>query len=196
MEKRVYTSRKRKRIWSPTKRKILLLLQAGIALSFAGTLGRQYKILSEISDEWRKIDRQYLYRLVHEFMHERLISMRENDDGTMTAVLTEKGKKRALTFNIDTLKLPTDEKWNGCWHGVLFDISEKSKSAREALREKLRELGFYPLQKSVFVYPYPCREQIDFIVEFFGVRRFVRYAVLTDISNEAELLLHFGLSPS
>ncbi|MDO8564727.1 MAG: hypothetical protein Q7R88_01905 [bacterium] len=191
--KRRYTRWKGRRIWSPAKRKVLLLLEAGVALSFAGTLGRQYKILSEIPEEWKKIDRQYLYRLVHEFMHERLIGMRENKDGTMTAILTEKGRKRVVTVNIDRLKLPAEEKWDGRWHGVLFDIPEKYKGAREALREKLRELGFYPWQKSVFVYPYPCRDQIDFVVEFFEVRRFVRYTVLIDPSNEAELLIHFHL---
>ena len=184
---------KRKRIYSPIKQKVLLLLQAGVGLSFAGTLGRQMRILKEAAREWKGVDDRYLKQIVREFYHERLLDECENDDGTTTISLTEKGKKRALTFNIDVIKIPEEKKWNGKWHCVFFDVPEKQKHKRHALREKLRDLGFHQWQKSVFVHPYPCHDQIDFVVEFFGLRPYVRYAMLTDITNEAELLLHFGL---
>lgn len=196
MKRRVYTKRSVKRLWSPTKRKVLLLLQAGVALSFAGTLGRQYRIIKELSEEWKQINRKYLYDIMREFKRERLVGMKENADGTKTVTLTEKGKKRLITFNIDRLEIPKLKKWDGKWHVVFFDIPEKRKAAREALRLKLADLGFYHWQKSVFVYPYMCRDQIDFIVEFFDIRQFVRYGALSDITNEAELLFHFNLTKS
>lgn len=193
-ERKTTRKRRAKRVYSPTKLRIMLLLQAGVALSFAGTIGRQFKVLKEFSDEWKDIDRQYLHRIVREFYVDRLVSEKENGDGTKTLVLTEKGKKRALTFNFQTLTIPKQERWNELWHCVFFDIPEKLKLKRHALRAKLYDLGFYHWQKSVFVHPYPCRDQIDFVVEFFGIRRYVRYGVLTNITNEAELLLHFGLT--
>jgi DNA-binding transcriptional regulator PaaX len=76
---------------------------------------------------------------------------------------------------------------------VIYDIPHSKKAARDALRRKLRELGFFEWQKSVFIYPYPCREQIDFIIEFFDIRPYVRQADIINPTNEAELLLHFGL---
>lgn len=185
-----------KRIYSPLKRKVILLLQAGVALSYAGTIGRQLRIIEEVSSEWKSIDAEYLRQIVREFYDDRLVSEQEHGDGTISIVLTEKGKERALTFNINLLKILEDKEWNGKWHGVFFDIPEKQKSKRHALREKLRDLGFYQWQKSVFVHPYPCRDQIDFVVEFFELRPHVRYGVLTDITNEAELILHFGLKNS
>ena len=185
--------RKVKRIYSPTKLRILLLLQAGVALSFAGTIGRQLRILGELAQEWKDIDRQYLRQIVREFYRDRLVSERENSDGTKTILLTEQGKKRALTFNERTLTIPVPKEWNALWHGVFYDIPEKFKLQRHAFREKLRDLGFFPWQKSVFVHPYPCRDEIDFIVELLEVRPYVRYGVLTYLTNEAELLLHFKL---
>lgn len=188
-----------RRIYSPAKMKVLLLLQAGVALSFAGTLGKQCRILGELPDAWKDIDRQYLYRIVREFYDDRLVSMADNGDGTQTAVLTERGKKRAITFNFGKLKIKTPEVWDGQWHIVLFDIPEKYKQARLALRDKLLLLGFFQCQKSVYIHPFACQDEVEFVTHFFEVGKYVRYGVLWRISNEAELLLKFNLkkpSPS
>ena len=191
---RANRGRRAKRVYSPTKLRLLLLLEAGMALSFAGTIGKQFRILREFSDEWKDIDRQYLHRIVREFYLDRLVSEQKNIDGSKTVVLTEKGKRRMLTFNFHTLTIPTQEKWDELWHCVFFDIPEKMKLTRHAFRAKLYNLGFYHWQKSVFVHPYPCRDQIDFVVEFLGLRKYVRYGMMTHITNEAELLLHFGFT--
>ena len=189
--------RKKKRIYSPTKMRILLLLQAGVALSFAGrTLGKQFRILGELADAWKNIDRQYLYRIVREFYDDRLVSMMDNVDGTTTAVLTEKGKRRAITFNFGKMKIREPKKWDGLWHIVIFDIPEKYKQARLSLRDKLLAFGFFQCQKSVYIHPFSCESEVDFISNFFKVRRYVRYGIMKHITNEAELLLYFNLKKS
>jgi DNA-binding transcriptional regulator PaaX len=76
---------------------------------------------------------------------------------------------------------------------VVFDIPEKLKRGRDALREKLKELGFYELQKSVFVFPYECRDEIEFIIEIFELRKYVRFGVLEEIDNELHLKKIFEL---
>lgn len=165
-----------------------------MGLSFAGTLGKQLRIIKEASVEWKAINRTYLKQIVREFYEERLIDMKESSNGTITAVLTEKGNERSLAFKLDLLQIKKPAKWDRRWHGVMFDIPEKYKLARHALRKKLRDLNFHHWQKSVYIHPYPCRDQIDFVVEFFKLRPYVRYAVLFNITNEAELLLHFNLT--
>src|SRR3989339_427719 len=59
--------------------------------------------------------------------------------------------------------------------------------------EKLKELGFYELQKSVWICPYNCKNQIDFIIELFGLREYVRFAVVDSIDNELHLKKIFNL---
>ncbi len=164
-----------------------------MALSFAGTLGKQFRILKELSAEWKEIDRQYLHRIVREFYLDRLVSTINNDDGSQTFVLTERGKKRAINFNFSKMRIKNPEVWDGLWHIVMFDIPKKYKVARLSLRDKLLGLGFFQCQKSVYVHPYPCAEAVDFISQFFGVGRYVRYGILSRITNEAELLLRFNL---
>ena len=185
---------KRKRlIISPVKRKFLLLLAAGFALSFSRSIGRQLKILEDVPREWREIDRQYLYRLVREFKDERLVDYREETDGSISVVLTDKGKLKTLRFNMDLMRIDKPSRWDGFWRIVFFDVPEKRRKARDALRDKLKELNFHELQKSVFIHPYPCQDQINFIVEFFEIRNSVRLAEAKNITNESELKLHFGL---
>jgi hypothetical protein len=181
-------------VWrSPRKQKILLLLEAGITLSMTRSVSKQSFIIRSMAREWKKIDRQYLYRVLNEFKYGRLIEYREHQDGSIKIVLTEAGQRRVIQANIDNLTISKPTRWDGRWHLVFFDVPEKKRRGRDALRLKLRELGFYEWQKSVFVYPYPCRDQIDFIVEFFELRPFVRYGELLNPTNEAELKLHFQL---
>jgi len=54
-------------------------------------------------------------------------------------------------------------------------------------------LGFYELQKSVWIFPYECKNEIDFIVEFFGLRKYVRFGILESINNELHLKKIFNL---
>ena len=96
---------KKRRIYSPTKRKILLLLQAGIALGLSPSPRTHLYVLKQLSKEWREIEREYLRRAVREFYQERLVDWKEKSDGTIKVVLTEMGKKRAMEFNIDELKI-------------------------------------------------------------------------------------------
>ncbi len=177
--------------YSTLGKKILLLLEAGVALSFAVTPGRQFKILKEIPKEWKKIDQDKLRRLIREFYNERLIDFKEEDDGTIKIVITKEGKQYILRYKIDEMEIKIPIIWDGIWRLVMFDIPERKRIARDALRRKLRELGFKELQKSVFIFPHPCRDEIDFIVEVSEIRPYVRYGELKDITNEAELKLYF-----
>ncbi len=186
--------KKEKKFYSPTKQKVLLLLQAGIALGLTPSLRKQLWIFKQLTKEWKKINRQYLYRIIREFKYERLIDWKEKEDGSVKIVLTERGKKWALRFNFEKMEIKKTSSWDGRWRIVFYDIPEKIKKLREALRKKLRELGFYELQKSVFVYPYSCKDEIDFIVEFFDARNFVHYAEIDNLTNETKPKLHFHLN--
>lgn len=177
---------------SPTKQKILLLLFDGIAFGFAYTPARQWRVLGNIEKEWQRINAQALRDAVNQLYKSRLVQKEEHADGSLTLLLTEKGKLRALTFHFEKMKVER-KTWDGKWRIVVFDIPEKKRHGRDALREKLCELGFYELQKSVLVFPYPCQDELDFLIEYFGLRRYVRVGILETIDNELHLKKHFQL---
>jgi len=130
---------------------------------------------------------------VNEFYQKRLIRWDEGEDGTVIITISKNGRREALKYNIDEIKLPNPKAWDNIWRVVFFDIPERKRQARDALRSKLIELGFSEFQKSVFIYPFACEKEIDFIVEFFHVRAHVRYAEVTNLTNQEEIMLRFGL---
>ena len=175
-----------------TKKKILLSLLTGVALGFSYHPTRQWRILKATAKEWRKINQERLKREIWALYRSKLIKAKENPDGAFTYVLTDKGKMKVLTYHFKEMKIERG-KWDGKWRLVIFDIPEKLKVYRNALREKLKELGFYELQKSVFVLPYSCQDELDFVIEFFNLRKYVRYGILESIDNELHLKKVFNL---
>lgn len=61
-----------------------------------------------------------------------------------------------------------NKKWNGKWLIVVFDIPEKKKRDRDILRNKLYELGFGKLQRSVFISPFDIYEDLVEFLESLG----------------------------
>ncbi len=180
--------------YSPAKQKVLLLLFAGLAFGLSRSPKHQWRILRDLPKTLKDIDRAVLNRILHEFHRERLVDFRVGKDGATQLVLTELGKKYALRYKIDEIVIQVPSRWDGKWRIVLFDIPERYKKAREALRSKLRELKFIQFQKSAWVLPHPCKHEIEFIVEVFEIRSHVQYLEVSHMTNDAKLKLHFNLS--
>ena len=176
-----------------TKQKILLLLLAGASLSLTKSPKRYFKILRNLPKEWREIKRRRLNEIVKEFYNDRLVWFRESKEWLAEIVLTKDGETKAIRFKVDEIKIKKPAKWDGEWRVVIFDIPERFKKAREALRNKLKDLGFVKLQESVFVFPYECEDEIDFVTEVFLIRPFVRFMRVKSFTNEEKLRVNFGL---
>lgn len=174
------------------KEKILLLLLAGIGLGFTYLPNKQWKIIKATAKEWQKINERELKKEIKNLYRSKLIKKIENPDGSFTFILTDKGKMKVLTYHFQKMKIER-KNWDKKWRIVIFDIPEKLRNARDALRSKLKNLGFHEVQKSVFIFPYPCENEINFIIEFFNLRKYVRIGVLNSIDNELHLKTIFKL---
>ena len=75
----------------------------------------------------------------------------------------------------------------------MFDIPEKSKLARNLLRRKLKNLGMYNIQRSVFAYPHDCRQELNFIAEHYGIGKYCTYAEVSYSDIDKELRKFFNL---
>jgi DNA-binding transcriptional regulator PaaX len=117
-------------------------------------------------------------------------------NGEEVMKITEKGKKRILKYQLEDMQIIRPKKWDGSWRLVLFDIPEKYKRRRDAFAYKLKELEFYPIQKSAFLCPFECKGEIDFISEFFGIRKFIHYYIVKklDTKDENYLKRYYNLS--
>ena len=177
----------------PNAKKILLLLEGGLVLSLTRRPDAYFKILKKISKEWKKINEVNLRRTIKRLYRSKLIDYKENNDGTVNLTLSDNGKKRILRFDLDKIKIIKPPRWDKLWRLVFFDIPEEKNQGRKALVAKLKELGFYPMQKSVFIHPYECKDEIDFITEIFELAPFVRFLRVKDADIDLDLKNRFHL---
>ena len=175
----------------PVQQKILLLLAAGTAFSVTRTPRQQYRLLDSFVQEWKNIGKRRVERSVQGLVRSKLLDLKKQPDGTWKMVLTDHGKKRALYYKIESMEIQKPKQWDKKWRIVLFDVPEKRKGSRDALRTWIKKLGFIELQKSVFILPFDCRDEFDFIVEFLGIREYVRFVVANEVDNEEYLKSRF-----
>ncbi|MBU3942504.1 hypothetical protein KKA24_00810 [Patescibacteria group bacterium] len=108
--------------------------------------------------------------------------------------LTDKGKKKANWMQIDDLILKKNKKWDGKWRIVMFDIVQLKTFYRNVFRSKLKEMGFIQLQKSVWICPYKCKDEIDLLKDFLGLNdKEIRLVVCSDIGDESQLRKKFKI---
>jgi hypothetical protein len=78
---------------------------------------------------------------------------------------------------------------------VAADIPTKDhRQGADLLRRKLKQMGFYPLQRSLWFYPFDPRPEIEFICREFGVANFVTVMEINrlDVQDEKLLKKHFS----
>ena len=101
--------------------------------------------------------------------------------------ITNKGRKRFEKIELEQIRVQKQKYWDKKWRIIFFDIPEDKKSGRDALIQKLKQLEFYQLQRSVWIYPYPCRDAIAKIASFYRIDTFVTYIETIHIDNEKKL---------
>jgi CRISPR-associated endonuclease Cas2 len=105
--------------------------------------------------------------------------------------LTAKGKKRANELLIEDLEINRPPKWDKKWRVVIFDIPEDKKHNRDIFRERLINLGFIQIQKSVYVYPFECAQEIAFVSNYLLVQKYVTIMIAEIIQGEEKIVNEF-----
>ncbi|MBI5451859.1 hypothetical protein HY945_00165 [Candidatus Gottesmanbacteria bacterium] len=116
------------------------------------------------------------------------------DDGRVRVKITKRGFVRALTYEIESMHLNKPKIWDRRWRVVIFDIPKKYGRVRDLFRMRIRQLGLYQLQESVYVSPTPCFNEIEFLRELYGVSFTVQYLLVERLEDDQYLRDHFELS--
>ncbi|MBI3955483.1 CRISPR-associated endonuclease Cas2 [Candidatus Gottesmanbacteria bacterium] len=178
----------------PAVKNLLHVLAAagtiGLIFAFPGAAPALGSLIlgNQSHDRWKT--KQILRRLAKQ----KFIRAKENNDNTVTVTITKLGMMRALTYNLESIRLERVKKWDKKWRVVIFDIPEKSRRVRDVFRQRLQQLGLYLLQDSVYVSPYNCFNEIEFLRELYGVAFTVQYLLVEKLENDSLLQKHFELS--
>ena len=134
-------------------------------------------------------------RKLQELKRRKLISFRELGNGNIRIELSHLGKSLIRLYNLEDMKIEKSKRWDGWWRMIIYDIPTRQKRASNAFREKLKELGLYPLQRSAWVYPYEFFPEIGFLATVFeiSIDDCICYLKIKEIPHEEKLIKFFGI---
>lgn len=149
-----------------------------------------YRIPFKHYDKFRQDDKERFSREMYRLTQEKFITKFYQDNETYLE-LTDKGKKRIKKYLTDQLEITTPKKWDKIWRMVIFDIPDDKKKARDVVRRKLERIGFIELQESVYVYPFNCLEEINFLKGVYYLSPHILYIEAKHIETEKNLIKIF-----
>jgi DNA-binding transcriptional regulator PaaX len=112
----------------------------------------------------KKLQGSFQYLVRHGFVTKRTIRR------GMRIELTPRGRAHVQRFMARRMLLQPIARpaiWDHKWRIILFDIPAGERSKRNAFRSLIRRLGAVMLQKSVWIYPFDCSEQVGVLRSVF-----------------------------
>lgn len=116
--------------------------------------------------------------------------LQEDDAGIR---LTARGIERAQSYELEGLSIPRQEPWDGRWRLILWDIPEAQRPVRDQLRYLFTKLGLYQVRRSMWVTPYPCREQVEYLKSTLDLEANLLFLEATYLDGSAALRRHFNV---
>jgi DNA-binding transcriptional regulator PaaX len=105
---------------------------------------------------------------------------------TVQYQLTDRGHEYLMRCELAHAEFIPPKKWDGKWRLVVFDVPERFRHLRDNLRTHLTRLGLYPIQKSVWLFPYPCDDLVRLIKVDLGLGRSVQYFTTRSFEDREE----------
>ena len=185
---------------NPKVKDVLLLIGTGsfIAASFVmpglPLLAKPLldKKRNEEMNAWKKFNSGRLKQILKRLHEQKIVDISETKDGYIVAI-TEKGKRRMLKYNFDEFSL-TKKKWDKKWRIIIYDVDESKKHIRKSFQAILKKLQLFQLQKSVYLTPYSCEDEIEYLKQIHNIGREVVILTVSGFENESAYKEYFGLS--
>lgn len=182
------------------RRLVLSALGFGILLggtflvtpNFPIVFGSILSLIKELTD--KKIPEKKVRRVIKNLAEKEILQIEERKNEVYVYL---KGRWNPLILKYSLKPLlelkKRKKKWNGKWFLVVFDVPEGQRNKRDYLRRFLREIGFYPYQQSVYVFPFECKKEVELIKKIVEGGRYISYIVADEIENEEKVKRFFGL---
>ena len=132
-----------------------------------------------------KLNKRQIKRVMQNLEKRKLIKIEEIGEKVIVE-LEDSGKPLIMKHSIKNIldfKMK-NKKWNKKWYLVFFDVPEIQRNKRDYLRRYLRKLGFFPYQKSVYLFPYECEDEIKLIKQIVEGAKYMKYIVADRIEDE------------
>jgi len=193
---------KKEKKYKPNELKQYVLAALGIGAVLGGSvlftpnfpiiLGSILGIIEEIKGV--KIPKKKVQRVLKQLEKKELIQIKRKGNEVYVAV-KNKDNVSILKYSLkEILNLKKKKNWQGRWFLVVFDVPEEERNKRDYLRRFLKEIGFYPYNQSVYVFPYECEKEISLIKKIVEGGKYINYIIAEKLEHENQLKTHFNLN--
>lgn len=105
--------------------------------------------------------------------------------------ITKKASQRLAKMDEDNLCIAAPRIWDKHWRIIIYDIPETHKNSRDALARKLRHIGCFQLQKSTWITPFPCKDEVMKLAETYNIASYITLFVAMELENSKPLITRF-----
>lgn len=106
--------------------------------------------------------------------------------------LTQKGRDIIKRMQAEDITIEKT-KWDGIWRLVAYDVPERRKKERDYFRMRLIGLGFLEVQKSLYVIPYECLQEIAVFGQSLGLAPYILYMNTSSLPRQDKYKKRFSL---
>lgn len=174
-------------------RPLLTLLAIGGVVTIAAIAPNVFAAVGRIGRRRLFVHEDDFRRCKYYFTRHKLARFIDDGEGLRMGI-TEKGRRQILRSSLDRLAPQQEERWDGIWRIVIFDIPDKHKAEREGFRDRLCQLRMYCMQESVFVTPYPCEREVEFLIYAFSIASYVRIIRTRELFDDDDLKERFHVT--
>lgn len=143
-------------------------------------------------ERWKRYNASYLRQSLRRLEQSKLIEYGKAGDQEVVKI-TQYGKTKVLKYALEHLETKKPGVWDGKWRVVIYDIPLRDKSIQWVIRDALKSMGFYQMQKSVYICPYPCYDEVEFVRSFYNIANAVKYLLVTKLEDDAPYREYFGV---
>ena len=178
---------------------ILKLFSLGVAFTAASILSPTFlygAIKSYLKYKIREVEyleyleRRRIQRALYYLKRKKFIAFSAQEK--KPPILTRLGLNKIKQIEYDSLTIKRLD-WDGKWRILVFDIPEDERNKRTIFRNKLKDLGFYNFQRSVFLTPFPCEKEIEIIKQFLKIEASVHLVTADRFPGDKILVSKFNL---
>ena len=175
--------------------KILKIAALGIGFTAVSVLAPQlpYLLLKDYIKKkfGAEVSREQVANIARYLKRKKFIAYKNQGNGKYL-ILTKLGRRKLSNSILSEIKIEK-VKWDGFWRLIIFDIPEENKAEREFFRQKLKKLGFFHFQRSVFIYPFPCDKEVIQVANHLNIEKDVHHFVIHSFRSDRMLMKKFKI---
>ena len=186
----------------PKTKEVLILLGSGVFLAasiiFPGLPMAAKPFIDVVKEaernkrqkEWEKFNLWRLRQVIKRMQNSKLVEVKE-EKGVPIIKITHKGKQKLLRYKVDEMVLD-ESSWDGKWRLIIYDVASTKRANSEMFRTILNKLRFLKLQRSVYLTPFKCEDEIEYLRLLFDIGNEVQILKVGSLENEAAYRRYFG----